>query len=378
VIYWDHNASSPVHPEVARKLAERLSRGPFGNASSVHSQGRASRGLLDDARARVSRIIGCEPKEVCFTASGSEADALAVKGAFAARTEVKRKRLVTSTIEHPALLGAVAELERQGAEIVRVAPTAQGRVAFEALDSALTPDTALCSLMWANNETGVLQPVREVAALCKARGILFHSDAVQVAGKLPVSLQEVDASMLSLSAHKFGGPQGVGAAIIRRGVGIAPLVPGHQELGRRGGTPSPALASAFADALELSTEAMRERSNRLAELRLRFERDVRSVWDVIIQGEGLERIANTSNIQFTGVDGEALLIALDLAGICVSSGAACSSGTSKPSHVLLAMGLTPSQAQACLRFSFGPETTDAEVSEVLEALSTHLPKSRAD
>lgn len=378
MIYWDHNAAAPVRPEVAALLARAYAGGGWGNASSIHRSGREARGRLDAARARVARVLGCEPKEVCFTGSGSESDALALKGAWLAREETRRRRVVTSAIEHPAILAAVKQLEAQGAEVVRVRPERDGRVALEAMLEALTPETVLCSLMWANNETGVVQPVAELSRACRQRGILFHTDAVQAAGKLPTHLREVDADLLTLSAHKFGGPAGAGVLVVRRGVAVEALTPGHQEAGLRGGTQNVPYAEALALALELAHHEQPANAARVQALRDTFEHAVRSrIPDVTVNGEGAPRVPNTSNLRFHGADGEALLIALDLEGICVSSGAACASGTLSPSHVLLAMGLTPAQAHGCLRFSLGTTTTEAEVARVVDALAKHVPGARA-
>jgi cysteine desulfurase len=378
VIYWDHNAAAPVRPEVAALLVRAFSERSWGNPSSVHRGGREARGRLDAARARVARVLGCEPKEVCFTGSGSEADALALKGTWLARKESRRRRVVTSAIEHPSVLAAVKQLEALGAEVVRVRPGRDGRVPLDAMLEALTPETLLCSLMWANNETGVVQPVTEVSRACRQRGILFHTDAVQAAGKLPTHLREVDADLLALSAHKFGGPPGVGVLVVRKGVEAQALTPGHQEAGLRGGTQNVPYAEALALALELAHQEQPAHAARVARLRDTFEREVRTrIADVTVSGEGAPRVPNTSNLCFHGADGEALLIALDLEGICASSGAACASGTMTPSHVLLAMGLTPAQAHGSLRFSLGPTTTEAEVTRVVEALTTHVPRARA-
>ncbi|NMO17939.1 cysteine desulfurase [Pyxidicoccus fallax] len=377
MIYWDYNAAAPVRPEVAALLSRAFSGGGFGNASSIHQSGRDARARLDAARAKVARVLGCEPKEVTFTASGSESDALALVGAWHARPVLERRRVVTSAVEHPALLGALAQLEREGAEVVRVAPGADGRVRAEDVLHALTPETALCSLMWANNETGVVQPAAEVARACRQRGVLFHTDAVQAAGKVPLSLREVDADLLSLSAHKFGGPQGAGVLVVRKGVDVRALTPGHQEGGRRGGTQNVPYAEALALALELAAAEQPGVSARVGALRDAFEREVRaSLPGVEVNGAGAPRVPNTSNLRFDGVEGEALLIALDLEGICVSSGAACASGTLSPSHVLRAMGLTVPQARGSLRFSLGPGTPEAEVEQVLQALRRHVPRVR--
>ncbi|MCP3142523.1 cysteine desulfurase family protein [Pyxidicoccus xibeiensis] len=378
MIYWDYNAAAPVRSEVAALLSRAFAHGGFGNASSVHQGGRDARARLDAARAKVARVLGCEPKEVTFTGSGSESDALALVGAWHARPVPARRRVVTSSVEHPALLGAVAQLEREGATVVRVAPGPDGRVRAEDVLGALTDDTALCSLMWANNETGVVQPAAEVARACRQRGVLFHTDAVQAAGKVPLSLREVDADLLSLSAHKFGGPPGVGVLVVRKGVDVRALTPGHQEGGRRGGTQNVPYAEALALALELASAELAPVAARLGALRDGFEREVlSSLPDVEVNGAGVARVPNTSNLRFHGVEGESLLIALDLEGICVSTGAACASGTLTPSHVLRAMGLTAPQARGSLRFSLGPGTSEAEVERVLQALRQHVPKVRA-
>ncbi|MGE6759546.1 cysteine desulfurase family protein [Corallococcus interemptor] len=378
MIYWDHNAAAPVRAEVGALLARAFTDGGFGNASSVHGGGREARGRLDAARAKVARVLGCEPKELTFTASGSEADALALLGAYAARPVKERRRVVSTTVEHPAALGALTQLEKEGAQVVRLSPASDGCVPLEAVLDALTPDTALCSLMWANNETGVLQPVAEAARACRQRGILFHTDAVQAAGKVPCTLREVDADLLSLSAHKFGGPQGVGVLVVRKGVDVRALTPGHQEGGRRGGTQNVPYAEALALALELATADQPTTAERVGALRDTFEQQVlQRLPGVTVNGAGAPRVPNTSNLRFDGVEGEALLMALDLEDIRVSSGAACASGTLSPSHVLRAMGLSPAEARGSLRFSLGPSTTAAEVSRVVNALCTHVPLVRA-
>ncbi|NNC17030.1 cysteine desulfurase [Corallococcus exiguus] len=378
MIYWDHNAAAPVRAEVGALLARAFTEGGFGNASSVHGGGREARARLDAARAKVARALGCEPKEITFTASGSEADALALMGAYAARPVKDRRRVVSTTVEHPSALGALTQLEKDGAQVVRLSPDPNGRVPLESVLEALTPDTALCSLMWANNETGVLQPVAEAARACRQRGILFHTDAVQAAGKVPLTLREVDADLLSLSAHKFGGPQGVGVLVVRKGVDVRALTPGHQEGGRRGGTQNVPYAEALALALELAAAEQANTAAKVAALRDTFEQQVlQRLPGVSVNGAGAPRVPNTSNLRFDGVEGEALLMALDLEDIRVSSGAACASGTLSPSHVLRAMGLSPTEARGSLRFSLGPGTTGAEVSRVVDALCTHVPRVRA-
>jgi cysteine desulfurase len=374
MVYLDHNASTPLAPEVSAALGAAFASLFPLNPSSVHATGRAARARLDGVRARVARVLGCEPREVVFTASGTEADALAVKGSFLARAEPGRTRVVTSAVEHPAVLFAARQLASVGATVTEVVPGTDGRVSAEAMLSSLGKDVALCSLMWANNETGVLQPVAEVARACRAAGILFHTDAVQAAGKVDVSLRDVDADLLSLSAHKFGGPPGVGVLVVRRGVKLEALSAGHQEAGRRGGTPSVPFAEALALALELAQKGLGETATRTAALRNRFEHAVlERVSGAKVNGTA-QRVPNTTNLRFEGVDAETLLIALDLDGICVSTGAACASGTLQASHVLTAMGLSARQARSSLRVSFGPRSTAEEVDLTVDALVRHVTR----
>ena len=377
MIYWDYNSSTPIRPEVASELATNLADAMPGNASSVHRSGRYWRDRLEKARLKVARVLGCEPREVCFTSSGSEADALAIKGAFLGRRDKARTRIVASQIEHPAALGALKQLEALGAKVARVAPGADGRVAPERVIAELTEEVALCSLMWANNETGVLQPIAQVGRACRERGVVFHTDAVQAAGKVAIHLREIEAELVSISAHKFYGPSGIGALFIRRGVNVEALTPGHQELGRRGGTPSVPYAEALANALELACDDLSEEGARLSALRDRFEFELQSrIAGVRLHGALAPRVPNTSSVEFIGADGEALLIALDLQGICVSSGAACASGSLSPSHVLKAMGLSAAEAHSSLRFSLGAGSSSAEVDRVLEALAENVPRAR--
>jgi len=374
MLYLDHNASTPLAPEVAEALARALSITLPTNPSSVHAPGRAARARLDAARARVARVLGCESREVVFTASGTEADALAIKGSWLARPDPHRTRVVTSSVEHPAVLFAARQLQALGATVTEVPPGPDGQVPAEALLAQLGPDVALCSLMWANNETGVLQPVAEVARAARAAGILFHSDAVQAVGKVDVSLRHVDADLLSLSAHKFGGPAGIGVLIVRRGVKLEALSAGHQEAGRRGGTPSVAFAEALALALELAQQGLAETAGRMAALRNRLEHAVLERTHGAHVNGTAPRVPNTTNLRFDGIDAETLLIALDLDGICVSTGAACASGTLQASHVLTAMGLSPKAARSSLRVSVGPRTAADEVDLAVDALVRHVTR----
>jgi len=377
MINWDHNATTPLRAEVAALLVDRLAAGHGANPSSVHRLGREARKRLEQARTQVARVVGGEPREVVFVGSGSDAAALCLKGAYFARAEPGRTRVVVSAVEHPAVLKAAAQLERHGARVTHVAPGTDGRVAAAEMAAALGPDVAVCSLMWANNETGVLQPVREVAAACRDAGIPLHVDAVQAVGKVRVNLRELNADMITFAPHKFGGPAGVGVAVVRRGLPLEALVPGHQEDGKRGGTPSVAFAEAAALAYALADTEVEAWEARLRPLRDAFEAGLRATLPgVHVHGVAAPRVANTTLARFDGADGEALLVALDLEGICVSTGAACTSGSLAPSHVLTAMGLSPAQAHGAVRFSLGREATPGEVERVLAVLREAVPRAR--
>lgn len=374
--YLDHNAGAPLRPEVRDALARAFGEAS-GNPSSVHRAGRLARRRLDDARDEVAHALGALPREVCFTGSGSEAAAIAVLGAWRARPRPERRVVVTTAIEHACVQASVDRLEAEGATVVRVPPGPDGVVSAEALEAALSDEVALCTVMWVNNETGCIQPAPRLARACAARGVLFHCDAVQALGRLPATLRECPADLFSFSAHKLGGPAGVGVLVNRRGVAVQGLTPGHQEDGRRGGTPSAPMATALALALRLAFAERDAVMPRVTALRDRLEAEVlaKLPW-VRVNGAGAPRVGNTSNLRFPGVDGEALLIALDLAGICVSTGAACASGTLSPSHVLTAMGLDAAGAQASLRISLGGSTTDAEVTAAIDALVRLAPGMR--
>jgi len=377
VINLDHNAGAPLRPEIAAHLGRAFAE-LAGNPSSIHQLGRAARKRLDAAREQVaSRFGAASPREIVFTGSGSEAAALAIIGVFLARPDERRRTIVISALEHPCVLGAAKRVAQLGGRVVTIAPDRRGVVPAEAMISALTDEVALCSLMWVNNETGVIQPVDEVSRACVARGIPFHTDAVQAIGKLAATLREVPADLLSLSAHKLGGPAGVGALIARRAVDVAALVPGHQENGRRGGTQSVAMAEALVMALEASVGALGSEPERLRALRDELEaRVLTALPETIVNGGTAPRVGTTSNLCFPGADGEALLIALDLEGLCVSTGAACASGSLEPSHVLIAMGLTPAEAHATIRISLGPTSTHEHVDRAVEALGRLVPQVR--
>jgi cysteine desulfurase len=345
----------------------------LGNPSSPHQKGRAARAALDDARRRVARALGCEPGEVVFTASGSEAGALGLWGTFAARRSVS-PRVLVSAVEHPCLREAAA-LRALGAEVVTLPVDARGVLKRDVLEAELARGAAVMACMWANNETGAVQPIAEVAALARAAGVPLLSDAVQAAGRLDLGKPLALADLVSISAHKFHGPHGAGALLVRRGHALVPLTPGHQERGRRGGTEDVAAACGLALALELALEARAVDSERICALRDRFEAGVQARFpSARIHAAAAPRLPNTSSLCFPGADGEGLLMALDLEGVCVSLGAACASGALSPSHVLLAMGVGAKDARSSLRFSFGRGNTDAEVDVVLDLLAKLVPR----
>lgn len=379
MIYLDHNAGAPLLPEIKKHLSTAFETA-WGNPSSVHQAGRVARKRLDDARERVARVLGCTPREVTFCGSGSEAAAIAVLGAFRGRKDRSRTRVVTTAIEHPCVLGAVKILESEGAEVVRIAPRGDGAVALEDVLAAVNEETALVSVQWVNNETGVLQPAGELARACLKLGVPFHCDAVQAFGRIPASLREVPAALLSLSAHKLGGPAGVGVLFARRGLDVQALTPGHQENGRRGGTQSIVMAECMAMALEHASKSYEALTAHVTPLRDRLENELIAALPGVTRNGTAPRVGATANLQFPGVDGEALLIALDLAGICVSTGAACASGSLTPSHVLLAMGRTSAAASGSLRFSLGAGTTapeiDAAIAAVIAQVKAQLAQPR--
>ncbi|MCC7007473.1 MAG: cysteine desulfurase [Acidobacteria bacterium] len=367
-IYLDHNATTRPHPDVVAAMTEHLAS-TYGNASSIHSFGQRAKSVMDDARSALASLLQAEPTEVVFTSGGTEADNLAIRGAADALDATGRRHIVTTAIEHEAVLNTVKALERRGWTATYLKPGADGIVPADAVRDAMTPATALVSVMHANNEIGTLQPIAEIAPLVRSHGALLHTDAVQTVGRIPVSVRRLGADLVSLSGHKFGGPKGVGALWVRRGVRLVPqMTGGRHERSRRAGTESvPALAGLGVAAARAAAGV--ERWSHVAALRDRLEAGIiAAVPGTTINGDAGRRLPNTTNISFDGVEAEALLIALDLEGIAVSTGSACSSGSLEPSHVLRAMNLPLARATNALRFSLGPENTDEEVAVVLRVL----------
>jgi cysteine desulfurase len=377
-IYFDHNATTPLHPAVLDAVTTALAR-DFGNASSVHAFGQRAKGLLDTAREQVAQLIGAQPADVVFTGSGTEADNFAVRGVAEAADARGRRHLVVSAIEHEAVLNTARHLARRGWAVSMAEPDRDGVVSPEAVAALVTEQTALVSVMHANNETGVVQPVAAIARVAHAAGALFHTDAVQTAGKLPLEVEALQADLLSISAHKFGGPKGVGALWIRRGTRLAPILTGgRHERNRRAGTENVPGIVGLGVAAEVAAKDLRGYLASVGALRDRLESGILArVPATAVNGTRECRVANTANISFDRVEAESLLIALDLEGVAVSTGSACSSGTLEPSHVLKAMRLPPSRTQGALRFSIGRTNTEAEVDRVVELLPGLVEKLRS-
>jgi cysteine desulfurase len=376
-IYLDHNATTPMHPAAIDRMTLAL-HGEFGNPSSVHHFGQQAKAALDDARGSVASLMGAELAEVVFTSGGTEGDNLAIRGVAEALEATGRKHLIVSAIEHEAVLGTARALARRGWRIDVLPVGHTGIVSTETLGAALAHDTALVSIMHANNEIGTIQPIAALARQAHERGALFHTDAVQSAGKIPVDVKALGVDVLTISAHKFYGPKGVGATWIRRGLRLVPTqTGGKQERNRRAGTENLAGILGMGVAARLVRAAMAEEGPRLASLRDRLEEGVlTTVHGTAINGARDARVPNTANISFDRVEAESLLIALDLAGVAVSTGSACSSGTLEPSHVLKAMGFPPHRTQNSIRFSLGTGTTDADIHRVIAVLPGIVEKIR--
>jgi len=354
-------------------------REQFGNPSSVHHFGQVAKAALDDARSSSAALIGADPSEIVFTSSGTESDNFAIRGIAEALEVTGKRHLIATAIEHEAVLNTLKALARRGWKTTLLPVDQTGIVALSALEAALTDDTALVSVMHANNEIGTIQPVAQLAQIAKARGALFHTDAVQTAGKIPVDVKALGVDLLSLSAHKFYGPKGAGALWIRRGVRLQPpMTGGKQERSRRAGTENVAGIIGLGVAAQLARTKMTAEAERLMSLRDSLEeRILATVSGTAVNGARSPRVPNTTNVSFDRIEAESLLIALDLAGIAVSTGSACSSGTLEPSHVLKAMGFPVHRTQNSIRFSLGAANTEADIDKVLEVLPGIVEKLRS-
>ncbi len=376
-IYFDYNATTPLAPAVADAVAA-ATRDLFGNASSVHFFGQQAKAAMDTARSSVAALIGADPSELVFTAGGTESDNFAIRGAAEALEPSKRRHLIATAIEHEAVLNTFKALARRGWTTTLLPVDQSGIVSPERLREAITDDTALVSVMHANNEIGTIQPVAECAAIAHAHGAVMHTDAVQSVGKIPVNVRALGVDLLSLSAHKFNGPKGAGALWIKRGTRLQPVqTGGKHERGRRAGTENVAAIVGMGVAAALAAEKIDAEAIRVGALRDRLEDGIlRTVTGTAVNGARMSRVPNTTNISFDRVEAESLLIALDLEGVAVSTGSACSSGTLEPSHVLRAMGFPPHRTQNSLRFSLGLFSTQAEVDRVVEILPRLVEKLR--
>ena len=377
-VYFDYNATTPPSPEVVERVAA-VTQDVFGNASSVHHFGQEAKAALDEARSAVAALIGADPSEVVFTAGGTESDNFALRGAADALEPTGRRHLVATAIEHEAVLNTLKALARRGWRTTLVPVDQSGVVSPDRIREALADDTAIVSVMHANNEIGTIQPVAEIAALARARGALFHTDAVQSAGKVPINVKTLGVDLLSLSAHKFNGPKGAGILYVRRGTRMQPILTGGKhERNRRAGTENTAAIAGMGVAARQAVQKLETEAGRLAALRDRLESGIlAAVPGTVVNGGSSLRVPNTTNISFDRVEAESLLIALDLEGIAVSTGSACSSGTLEPSHVLKAMGLPVHRTQNSLRFSLGLFSTQAEVDRVIETLPRLVEKLRS-
>jgi cysteine desulfurase len=376
LIYLDHSATTPVRAEVLEAMLPFF--GPrFGNPSSTHRWGREARVALDEARERLARALGASADEICFTSGGTEADNLAVLGAWRAQRRT-RPSVVTTPIEHKAVLGSVEEIEEEGGTVRILKVDGSGIVDRADFDSALADDVALCSVMWVNNEVGTIQDIPSLAASARARGVLFHTDAVQALGKVAIDVQSLPVDYLSISGHKVGAPKGIGALFIRRGAPVAPLLHGgSQDRGRRPGTENVAMSVGFARAVELAVAERESECVRLLRLRDELEAALLArIPDAVIHGRAATRAPHLLNISVPGTDSESMLMALDMQGVACSAGSACQSGSIDPSHVLTACGVPHDLATASIRFSLGSMTTDAQVARVSELVPALIAKAR--
>ncbi len=374
--YFDHNATTPVCPEALEAMLPAL-REVYGNASSIHHFGQQARQRLEAARRETALLIGCGARDIVFVSGGTEADNLAIFGVVRAHP-AERKHVVTSAIEHPAVLASCARLEREGIQVTYVPAGSDGVIDSGDVRGALRPETVLISIMHANNELGTIQPVEDIARIARDAGVVFHSDGVQAAGRIPVDVRALGVDLYSISGHKLYAPKGIGALYVKPGIKLDPVAyGGRHEQQRRAGTENVAGAVALGVAAAVARGRLDSEMRRIADLRDRLERGILNcVPDCGVNGARESRVPGTSNIYFDGLEGEALLIALDLKGFAVSSGAACSSGAVEPSHVLLAIGMHRERARASLRFSLGRSNTVEQVDALIDAVAESTTRLR--
>lgn len=371
MIYLDYAATTPLDPEVRAALEEVLE--VYGNPSSIHGYGRQARSLLEVSRERLARALGCQPRELILTSGGTEADALALYGLALAQG---RGHLLSTRVEHSAVLLALKNLERLGYAVTLLEPDRYGLIYPEQVAEAIRADTVLVSVMTVNNEIGTLYPVRQIAEVCHARGVLLHTDAVQALGSVPCTVEALGADLISLAAHKFYGPKGVGALYVRKGIELLPILPGKQEQGYRGGTENLPAVYGMGLAAEKAVALLEEESQRMLALRGRLEAQLLALPGVELNGHPALRSPRHLNVTVRDADGEGLLLNLDLLGVAASSGSACSSGSLEPSHVLRAIGRSKEEAKASVRFSLGRFTTEAEIDQAARVFAEAVGRSR--
>jgi len=376
-VYLDHNATTPVHPEVFEAM-KPFFQNQFGNSSSIHWAGREVRKYVEEAREKVAELLHASPAEIIFTGCGTESDNMAIKGVAYSWRE-KGNHIITTQVEHHAVLHTCQFMEKMGYEVTYLPVDNYGLIDLELLRRSIRPQTILVSIMFANNETGTIFPIKEIGEITRAKGVIFHTDAVQAVGKIPIDLQHLPVDILSLSGHKLNTPKGIGAQFIRRGLKLSPLIHGGgQEYGLRAGTENVPYIVGLGKACEIARRDFNQRINHLQNLRDRLEQGIKArIPQVVLNGHPTQRLPNTLNMSFLDVEGESLLLNLDLEGIAVSSGSACTSGSVEPSHVLLAMGIPPEIAQSAIRFSLGWSNTEAEIDYVLEVLPRLVQRLRA-
>lgn len=377
LIYVDNSATTPISKEVLDAMMPWLTEG-YGNASSIYSKGREAGWALKGAREQIASILGAQPNEIYFTSGGSESDNWAIKGAAATMAKRGKKHIITSAFEHHAVLHSCAALEKQGFEVTYVPVHENGIVRVEDIEAAIRPDTGLVTIMYANNEIGTVQPIKEIGALCRKHKIWFHTDAVQAFGHVPINVEEQNIDMLSVSGHKIHAQKGVGLLYVKRGVVLPNLIDGGaQERGKRAGTENIAGIVGLAKAMEIASQNIAERGERTRVLRDKLIDNILKIDRTRLNGDREQRLPGNVNISIEGIEGESLLLSLDMYGICASSGSACTSGSLDPSHVLLAIGLCHEVAHGSLRISLSDENTMEDVDRILEALPGIVERLRS-
>ena len=377
LIYVDNSATTPISKEVLDAMMPWLTEG-YGNASSIYSKGREAGWALKGAREQIASILGAQPNEIYFTSGGSESDNWAIKGAAATMAKRGKKHIITSAFEHHAVLHSCAALEKQGFEVTYVPVHENGIVRVEDIEAAIRPDTGLVTIMYANNEIGTVQPIKEIGALCRKHKIWFHTDAVQAFGHVPINVEEQNIDMLSVSGHKIHAQKGVGLLYVKCGVVLPNLIDGGaQERGKRAGTENIAGIVGLAKAMEIASQNIEERGERTKVLRDKLIDNILKIDRTRLNGDREQRLPGNVNISIEGIEGESLLLSLDMYGICASSGSACTSGSLDPSHVLLAIGLCHEVAHGSLRISLSDENTMEDVDRILEVLPGIVERLRS-